>query len=96
MAKPITKGLKVLLKYVFKNYQNHEDRVSGVQQTEEYSLMVHADQTKALCCSANRSAVETLLLEFRYAEAFRRTVVEGVLFNVAIDCYYYTGLVRDE
>jgi hypothetical protein len=78
------------------NIKIYEARVSGVQQTAECSSMVHADQTKVLCCSANRSAVETLLLVFRYGEAFRPTVVEGVLFNDAIDCYYYTGLVGDE
>jgi hypothetical protein len=78
------------------NIKIHEDRVSDVQQTAECSSMVHADQTKVLCCSANRSAVETRLLVFRYGEAFRLTVVQGVLFNDAIDCCYYIGLVRDE
>jgi len=57
----------MLLKYVSRNIKItkikiHEDRVSGVQQTAEFSLMVHADQTKVVCCSANRSAVEILLL----------------------------------
>jgi hypothetical protein len=78
------------------NIKIHEDRVVGVKQTAECNLMVHADQTKVLCCSDNRSAVETLLFVFRYGEAFRPTVAEGVLFNEAINCCYYTGLVRDE
>jgi len=54
------------------NVKIHEDRVSGVQHSAECSLMVYADQTKVLCCSANRSAVETQLQVFRCGEHFDR------------------------
>jgi hypothetical protein len=54
------------------NIKIHEDSVSGVQQTTECSLMIRAHQTEVLCFSANRSAVETLLLAFVMKKHFDR------------------------